>query len=152
MESEDLYKQALELETSGGDPSKIVSLLEDSASKGCSDATYALATFYLHGKYLNPDPALAFYYLQLAAKGLHPSALFDLGNAFETGDICAKNEEAAFQSYLTAAIFGDREAINEVARCFYYGIGTRKDKRMYLIFSDIYQDYRNHLRLDEDSV
>lgn len=150
MESEELYKKALELEAIGGDPSEIVSLLEDSASRGSAEAIYAIATFYLHGKYLESNPARAFIYLQLAAKKMYPSALFDLGNAFETGEICAKDESEAFRCYLASAMFGDRDAINEVARCLYYGIGTRKDKRMYLIFSDIYQNYKRTLNPDEE--
>ncbi|WP_154650427.1 sel1 repeat family protein [Acinetobacter tjernbergiae] len=38
--------------------------------------------------------------------------------------------------YLQAAIRGDSDAISEVAKCYYYGIGTRKNRKIAEIWYD----------------
>jgi uncharacterized protein len=125
------YRSALKLEREGGEPSDVLVLLKSASAEGSADADYALGTLYLHGKYVAPEPEIALKYLRTAAVEMHPAALFDLGNALETGEIVDQDLRGAFRCYLHAMIFGDRDAIYEVARCFYYGIGTRKDRVVY---------------------
>lgn len=124
-------KQAMELENSGGEPTKILELLGEAASQGDAEAQYALGTFYLHGKYVAPNAQKTLDFLRDAANQMHTGALFDLGVALETGEIVKRNKKEAFRCYLNAMVFGDRQAIYEVARCFYYGIGTNKNLSMY---------------------
>jgi TPR repeat protein len=38
-----------------------------------------------------------------------------------------KNIKKAFEHYLKAALLGDRQAIYEVGRCIYYGLGVSKN-------------------------
>jgi uncharacterized protein len=128
---DEALKQALELEENGGEPAKILELLNHSAAAGNSDAQYALGTLYLHGKYVKFDAQKTLDFLRDAADQMHSGALFDLGVALEKGEIVKQNKKEAFRCYLHAMIFGDRQAIYEVARCLYYGIGTNKNLAMY---------------------
>lgn len=127
------YRDAEKLEKKKGDPTKIVALLKESAGNGNANAQYALGTLYLHGKYVSKDSKLALDYLEAASTKMHPGALFDLGVSYEQGEIRNKDESKAFRSYLLSMIFGDKSAIYEVARCFYYGIGVNKDRAVYEI-------------------
>ncbi len=40
------------------------------------------------------------------------------------------------ETYLRAALFGDKQSVNEVARCYYYGIGVEKNRRIAKIWYD----------------
>ena len=89
---DETLKQALELEENGGEPAKILELLNHSAAAGNSEAQYALGTLYLHGKYVEFDSQKTLDFLRDAADQMHAGALFDLGVALETGKIVKKNE------------------------------------------------------------
>ena len=46
------------------------------------------------------------------------------------------SERQAFEHYLRAALGGDPEALHEVGRCYYYGIGVGEDKALAEIWLD----------------
>lgn len=130
MHANDAYMSALETEKGGGNPQEVVALLEIAADQKYADAQYALGTFYLHGKYVERNFQKALDCLRDASDQMHPGALFDLGVALEKGDIVKANYKEAFKCYMLSMLFGERLAVAEVARCFYYGIGVRKDESL----------------------
>jgi len=66
--------------------------------------------------------------LKKAAAKKHPAAEYDLAVCHELGKGgLAKDPRAALIWYRRAANHGDRDAITEVARCYYHGIGTHKN-------------------------
>ena len=133
MDAQEKYLEALNIEKTGGSREKIVALLSVSADEGFADSQYALGTLYLHGKYVDRDVPIAIDYLRRAAAQMHPDALFDLGVALEKGEEGAPSPEEAFRHYFLAAVSGDRGSIYELARCYYYGIGTPNDRKAYNI-------------------
>lgn len=107
-------------------------------------ATYAIGTWYLHGRYVKKSISKGLRYVRLAAQGNVPEALFDLAVAFETGELHRKSLRNAAQCYLSAALLGDKHAMHEVGRCFYHGIGFNKDRNAAKVF------YNYGVMLDKD--
>jgi len=75
-----------------------------------------------------------------AADQNYPDALFDVGVSYEKGIPCVKNRKNAFLSYLKAAIRGDVDSMEEVGRCYFYGIGVRKNKELAHIWYDRFEE------------
>lgn len=130
------YKAALLLEEAGGSRTEILGMLHSACAENSPDAQYALGTLYLHGKYVDKSKQKAIKLLKEAAAQMHPDALFDLGVALEKGEIIEKDTQEAFRCYLHAMIVGDSTSVYEVARCFYYGIGIKKDKILFEMIMD----------------
>lgn len=124
MIGDNLYKKALR-EASKDNPniSVVLKLLNDAIVKGNPNASYALGTWYLHGKNVEIDIKKAISLLMYAAEKNIASAHFDLAVCYETGEGVKKDEAKAFENYLRAALEGDKQAYYEVGRCYYYGIG-----------------------------
>ena len=59
-----------------------------------------------------------------------PEALFDLAVSYEKGAGVRKSERKAYHLYVRAALWGDKQAIHEVGRCLFYGIGAKRDRRL----------------------
>lgn len=104
--------------------------LERSANFGNHKAIYALATWYLFGKYVKKDLMKGVDYLKIAAEKGSADACFDLAIAYEKGKGIDKDKELGFKYYLIAALRGHKAAIHEVARCYYYGLGVEKNKSL----------------------
>ena len=122
------YKAALkEAGKKQPDLEKVVSLLHEAIQLRDPNASYALGSWYLNGHHFERNIKKAIPLISKAARGMVPSANYDLAIAFEKGTGVRKNEKRAFELYLTAALLGDEEAVFETGRCYYYGIGTRKD-------------------------
>ncbi|MDQ7742753.1 tetratricopeptide repeat protein [Hydrogenophaga pseudoflava] len=110
-------------------------LLEATHKLGHAQSSYALATWYLFGVGgLPKNTRKAISLLKTACSADVASAHFDLAVSYETGNGIRKNEQSAFRHYLAAAINGDNEAIYEVGRCYFYGIGTPIDKKVATIW------------------
>jgi TPR repeat protein len=137
MVGENLYKKALK-EASKDDPNVtlILELLKKSIAKGNPRATYALGTWYLHGKYIEQDLKKAIDLITKASKNNVPEACFDLAVCYEKGKGIRQNEQKAFEYYLKAALYGDKQANYEVGRCYYYGIGILKNRKIGNIWLD----------------
>ena len=118
--TKEIYKKKPDIEL-------VKKLLFKADEEGDDRASYAIATWYLHGKYLEKDFKKGAFYLEKSAEKNNPEALFDLAICFETGKGKRKNFKKAFQCYLNAALHGDTQSVEEVARCFYYGIGIEKN-------------------------
>ena len=83
------YNMAL-VEAKEGNDKSAFELLQKSAMYKNSQACYALATWYLHGKYVKKDIETGNRYLMLSAEAKNPDALFNLGISWETNRHCAK--------------------------------------------------------------
>jgi uncharacterized protein len=105
-------------------------LLSKAHKHGDARATYALATWYLHGKHVARNLRTAIALLRAAAAGDVPGALFDLAVSYEKGLGAAKNERKAAELYLRSALAGATAAYYEVGRCYYHGIGVERDRRV----------------------
>lgn len=106
----------------------VASLLEKAHRAGDKRATYALATWYLHGRLYDTDPMKAVALLRDAADHDVPDALYDLAICFEQGHGVRRNPRKAVQFFLKAALNGELQSVYEVGRCYYHGIGVVADR------------------------
>lgn len=145
MEANELVEKARNLALQESpDYEKAYNLLLEAHNIGSAEATYAIATWYLHGgNYLDKDYTKGTQYLKKAAEKYWPAALYDLAISYERGLYVKKNRTKAFHLYLQAAIREDAGAISEVARCYYYGIGTRKNRVLANIWYDRSEELEN---------
>jgi len=67
---------------------------------------------------------------EVAARAGIVEAMFNLAFAYETGRGTDKDTTKALRLYRRAAAKGDRDAMYEVGRCVFYGIGTKKNERL----------------------
>lgn len=126
-----IYRSALsKTKQEGFDTAEVARLLAQAAKLGSEDATYALATWYLHGKHFHADLDKGTRLLTKAARLGSAPACYDLAVSFEKGLGVAQDHEMAFQLYLEAALRGDTEAKKQVVRCIWHGIGTRKNRKL----------------------
>jgi TPR repeat protein len=111
---------------------KSLHLLEAADTAGDARATYALATWYLHGQppVLRQDRKKAVSLLERAAEAGVADALYDLGVSYEKGEVDEPDHRRAFENYLKAALRGEVQSIYEVGRCYYYGIGVTADQQI----------------------
>ena len=105
-----------------------VKLVRAAFKNGDPGAAYALATWYLHGKYVPKNLAKAVQLLEVAANRNIPDALYDLALSYEKGVGAKKDPKKAYQLYLRAALWGDHQSVFEVGRCLFYGIGVKQDR------------------------
>lgn len=107
-------------------------LVEVAHAAGDPRATYAMATWHLHG---HPDlgitrrPKTALPLLVSAARHFGFAAL-DLAISYELGRLVRRDEARAFRLYKRAARLGCVQARFEIGRCYFWGIGTAKNDRL----------------------
>lgn len=107
---------------------RALKMLRQASSEGDAAASYALATWYLHGTHVRKDVTKAVGLLERAAAENIPEASFDLAVSYEMGIGTRKNARKAYAHYLRGALWGDQQSYCEVGRCLYYGIGIKRDK------------------------
>jgi TPR repeat protein len=112
-------------------------LLTRADKRGDARATYALATWYLHGKCVARDVRKATTLLRRAADKDVPDALFDLAVSLEKGVGVPRNPRKAAELYLRSALAGEIRAYFEVGRCYFHGIGFRTDRRVARIWLNV---------------
>lgn len=126
------YDLALrEMDADSPDVVRALELLRTAYAAGDQRAAYALGTWHLHGKppFVEIDERKALELIGEAAEALVPDALFDMAITLEKGALGLKADpEAAFLLYLKAALRGEEQSVFEVGRCYFYGIGTAKDR------------------------
>lgn len=127
-----MYEQALKAACGKRpDLAQASALLEEAHEQGDRRATYALATWSLFGNAVRPrDLRKAVQLLKLAAKADLAAAHFDLAVSYETGQGVKKNEQSAYRHFLAAALNGDDDALVEVGRCLFHGIGVVRDRKV----------------------
>ena len=128
------YDRALQLARKNGkEYRKVVADLKRSIKAGNAEAAYALGNLYYYGKvgYVPVDLNEAVRLFRLAAERGNRDAMYFLGYCHELGHGVRKNQRRAYQYYLMAAIRGDVDSMDDVARMLYWGIGTHKDRMAY---------------------
>lgn len=130
MQRSSEYSKALEvMKGPRPDEARALELLRRAHKKNDASATYAIATWYLFGRGgLRRNIRSAVKLLRQAARQKVPEAMYDLAVCYETGRGVNKNPKTALRYYLDAAIRGDGNAVFEVGRCFYYGIGVARNR------------------------
>jgi uncharacterized protein len=98
------------------------------SSLGSAEATYALATWHLFGVGQKKDVSKGIDLLLEAATGGWPAAFFDLAVSIETKQFKGYSLADAFACYAAAAALGDGDAVSELGRCFWYGIGVTRNR------------------------
>ncbi|MDR6840310.1 tetratricopeptide repeat protein [Pseudoxanthomonas sacheonensis] len=106
----------------------VASLLEDAHKSGDRWATYALGTWYFHGRFFDKDEKKGFLLMLHAAEGFIPDACFDVAVSYETGKGIRKNLRKAGIYYFRGMMLGEKQSIAEVGRLFYWGIGLPKNR------------------------
>lgn len=120
----------------GAEPDDVAPLLTAAHEAGDPRATYALATWYLHGRVFKKNVRRSVTLLREAAKRRIPDALYDLAVCYERGEGVSKNSRKAFELYVRAALQGERQSVYEVGRCYYHGIGIARDRRLARVWLD----------------
>ncbi len=135
-----VYRKAFDLARAGQLTDRTAALLLESHKQGDARATYALATWFIHGVHFEIDASKAFQLLKKASKNGIREATYDLAYAYEIGFGVAKSPTKAFKSYLDAARKGDPDAMEEVVRCVYYGVGFCKCKALAFFLQDLAEE------------
>lgn len=131
----ELYDQALSLAVnSTPDVDRILALLTEASSARDPRATYALATWYLHGTNVRKNIKKAALLLEEASAQGNREAMFDLAVCYKKGRGREKDLRRAFLLYLESALSGDNQALYEVYRCYWYGIGVERDRELAIIW------------------
>jgi uncharacterized protein len=143
MQMNSKYERALKLaEGRSGKTRKVYDLLVAADKAGDPRATYALATWYLHGsRFTKKDLARGNEMLQQAASKNVPDAAYDLAVSLEKGLGIRKSERKSFELYMRAALLGERQSLYEVGRMYYHGIGTHKNRRLAEIWLDCAESF-----------
>ena len=139
-----LYYKALHLaEQDFYDYREVLQLLNESILLGNKKASYALASWYLNGFHVRKNYKRAFSLLKIAVEGgsengftLYKDALSDIAVCYELGNGVEKDLHKAFHYYLLSAFSGDTQALKEISRCLYYGIGVSKDEELSSIIDE----------------
>ena len=75
---------------------EVLNKLNAASAAGDDRATYALATWYLHGKNVEKDIDRALNLLRLAADAGNADAMYDLAYSYEIGNGVPKDDRTAF--------------------------------------------------------
>jgi TPR repeat protein len=140
MNNSDRIKEAERALLSGSNRSvsKGVGIIESLAQAGDAKAKYILATWYIHGVHgYEIDIERAKLLLEEASEELVPEACYDLAFLIENNAKGRNKNKDAFSLYLLSAILGDKDAIGEVVRCLYYGVGVYKNKNIAMLIDKI---------------
>jgi len=131
------YRTAIGLVRAQGYTERAATLLWRSHRRGDARATYALATWYLHGCLYEKNPKKAAVLLRKAHQKGVREASFDLAVSYERGAGVEKSAEKAFGLYLEAADGGDAHAMEAIVRCIYHGIGTARNRKLAHLIEDL---------------
>jgi TPR repeat protein len=135
MPKKSRYNEALaEMSRKAPNLASVFEDLQTADRQGDLRATYAIGTWYLHGRFVTKDKRHGLALIRRAAEGAVPSALFDYAVALESGDGVRRAPSKAAACYLRAALLGDQQATFETGRCLYYGIGFRQDRKLARVF------------------
>ena len=129
----DYDKAHHEAKAKDGDLKLAWRLLNQAHADGDPRASYAIASWYFH----THPPIInrknykkAVFFLQPALEAGIPFAYYNYAISLEMGWGIEKDEEAAFNYYLLAKLHGCEEAMEDLYRCYYYGLGVQKDRNI----------------------
>jgi uncharacterized protein len=131
------YRKAIELVRQEGYSERAAALLWREHRRGDARATYALATWYHFGCLYKVDQKKAFRLVRQAHKKGIEIATFSLAISYERGWGVKKSTGKAVGLYLRAARKGDKDAIEQVVRCVFWGIGTVPNRKLAFFIEDL---------------
>lgn len=102
-------------------------LLKFAAKKGNTDAIYALGNWHEYGIGMKKNMRMANRLFRIAAMKGHASAQYDLAVSLELGKSVKKDVVQAVKWYRRSAEQGDVDAQVELGRCYYQGIGVKRN-------------------------
>jgi uncharacterized protein len=109
----------------------VYELMVRAHEQGDARATYALASWYIHGSpFTKKDLKRAVELLEIAAAHEVREAIFNLARATEAGKGTPKSARKAYTLYVQAALLGDAQAMREVARMYAAGTGVPKSRAL----------------------
>ena len=110
------------------DNKRVLSLLTEAAEAGSGEAAVAIASWYVHGKYVSKNLKRATEWFAMAARLGCADGYYGIAVAHHLGKGgMTKNLRMAFENYLCAALRGEANAIREVGRCYWHGYGVKRD-------------------------
>jgi uncharacterized protein len=132
------YDKALKLASKSSRKTReVYDMLVAADAEGDPRATYAIATWYLHGsRFTRKNIKYANELLEKAALQNVPEAAYDFAISLEKGAGIRKSAVRAFEFYMRAALLGDKQSVFEIGRMYNHGIGTRKNRRLAEIWYD----------------
>jgi len=131
------YDLALEkARLANADLGEVANMLTEAHEAGDARATYALATWHLHGKFFKKNLRVALRLLRQAAGAGVPEALYHLAVCYEEGSGVATNRSKATELFLRAALAGETQSLYEVGRRYYHGLGVQQDRRIAWVWLD----------------
>ena len=101
-------------------------LIRQSAEHGYSPAQLLLGQYYKDGRFVDPNPELAFYWLNEAAEQGEPGAYYPTAYALEKGRGVDVDDGRALKFYKLAAKYDDPNALLRLGKLSLYGLGTEK--------------------------
>lgn len=119
-------------------------LLQTADKKGDPEASYAIGTWYLFGRFVDKDLRKAASYFSKASKKGYKDAVFNLALCYEVGAGVQKDLTKAFSYYYDAFTYGEQSAAYEVGRMLYYGIGVPKNRKLAEHFILLSEDQKAH--------
>lgn len=141
------YDDALsEVRRRGADIAQVLRLLQRAYKRGDPRAAYALATWYLDGKgeFVPRNVAKGVQLLREAVDGNQADAAYDLAVCYETGEGVRKSEKKAVRLYLKAALLGEKQSLNELGRCYWHGLGVKRDRSIARVWFDEAEKFDIH--------
>lgn len=137
MKGDRLYKLAFKKASKKKfNKKEVFELLDKSFTLGNPKAAYAIGNWHIHGIYVKKDYKKAVGYFRFAADKNNPDACFNLAISLEKGKGTGKNLNSAFIFYLKSTLLGNKQALVEVGRCYYHGIGVKKNQKLADVFLD----------------
>jgi uncharacterized protein len=131
---EPYYASLIELSRTRTDYRKYMTLLDTAMMAGDDHACYALSSMYLHGNVFEGvdwkvDAKHGLRLLRRASRSVH-LAMTELASFYETGEFGLRpNAKKAFELFSRAVKFGSVSSRFHLGRCYYFGVGTKVDRR-----------------------
>lgn len=128
-EAKQMFEKALKLsQESPPDFEAAFKNLLDAHEANSGEASYALGSWYLHGRHVEHDISTAVEYWLSGAKLNNIDSLTELAKYYENEEYCCQDMSKSLGYYIKAALLGDAASMYDVGRIYYHGIGVNEDK------------------------
>lgn len=149
-EAKSLYEKAKEY-TNQKTPDYAAALdcLLEAHRQGLGSASYALGSWYFHGRQVDKDIKRSVKYWEIGSDRQNIESIKELAKYYENEEFCSQNMSKVLGLYIRAALLGDAPSMYEVGRIFYYGIGVNQDKYLGGIWLDAAEERGYSMNDDE---
>ena len=104
---------------------------------GDARATFAISSWYATGTYVAKNNKQWIKFLREAVSKGNIDAEYQYAICLEGGDFVRKSESKAFLIYKKCASKGVKDAVKDLERCLFHGIGCKKDVEMSYILRNL---------------